>query len=70
MSDTYGDLNQVMATLREVLPSGVPPPCGMTLRRVADEGQIGIYRRGRRIYFNLDDVRQWALAGFRRRSDQ
>jgi hypothetical protein len=62
----YGDMKQVMDILREALPSGVPPPCGMTLRRMADQGEIGSYWRGRRIFFNLDDVQAWADSGFER----
>ena len=66
MSDEpYGDINTVMELLRDIMPTGVPLPSHMTVRRVAAKGHIGTYQFGRNVYFNLDDVRTWASRGFR-----
>jgi hypothetical protein len=65
--ENYGDIPKVMEVLRDVLPSGVPLPSAMTIRRVGAAGEIGTYRFGRNIYFDLDDVRTWASRGFRRK---
>lgn len=67
MTAEYGDIRQVMEVLREALPTGVPLPSHMTIRRVATDGGIGTYRTGRNVYFNLDDVRSWVSLGFRRK---
>lgn len=63
----YGDIHKVMEVLRETLPTGVPLPSHMTVRRLAAGGEVGTYRVGRNIYFNLDDVRSWVSLGFRRK---